>query len=305
MKSDRKYIAFMKYKWLYFAISVLLMLPGLYFLLRHGLRLSIDFTGGTLLEVQTQKQISADDIRRISAPLGFDISSIQPSSDNVYVIRLKAISQDQYNQFKTLLASSSGEVIDKRFETVGPLVGAEMTRNALISVLVASLFIIIYIAWSFRSIPKPYSSWKFGSSAVIALVHDVFMVVGMFSLFGEIWGVEIDSLFVTALLTIIGFSVHDSIVVFDRVRENLVKLPRATFEQVVDFSITETLVRSLNTSLTVTLTLTSLLLFGGETIRWFVAALLVGIISGTYSSIFNAAPILVLWETRNQSDHNR
>ena len=164
--------------------------------------------------------------------------------------------------------------------------------------VLASVFIIAYIAWSFRRIPRPYSAWKFGASAVVALLHDVIIVLGLFALFGHLYHVEIDALFVTAMLTVIGFSVHDSIVVFDRVRENLPKMPKAAFEAVVDFSLTETLVRSLNTSVTVLLTLLALLLFGGESIRWFVVALLIGIISGTYSSIFNAAPILVLWESR-------
>lgn len=298
MHNSSNYFTFIKYKWIYFALSILLMLPGLYFLLRHGLKLSIDFTGGTLLEIQTEKQVSSDTLHQIAASEHLELGSVQTSPDNIYLLRLKAISQDQFDAFKKSLSPQTGNITDKRFETVGPLVGAEMTKNALLAVVVASLFIVIYLAWSFREIPKPYSSWKFGASAVIALIHDVLIVVGMFSLFGEIWGVEIDSLFVTALLTIIGFSVHDSIVVFDRVRENLVKLPRSTFEQVVDFSITETLNRSLNTSLTVILTLTSLILFGGETIRWFVVALLIGIASGTYSSIFNAAPILVLWEQK-------
>ena len=166
--------------------------------------------------------------------------------------------------------------------------------------VLASVFIIAYIAWSFRRIPRPYSAWKFGASAVVALLHDVIIVLGLFALFGHLYHVEIDALFVTAMLTVIGFSVHDSIVVFDRVRENLPKMPKAAFEAVVDFSLTETLVRSLNTSVTVLLTLLALLLFGGETIRWFVAALLIGIVSGTYSSIFNAAPILVLWESRRK-----
>ncbi len=291
----------MKYKWLYFAFSILLMLPGSYFLVRHGLRLSIDFTGGTLLEIQTEKPLSSDLLHDLAKKSGIETSAIQTSSDNIYLLRLKTISQEQNSVFQRQVASASaGKVTEKRFESVGPAVGSEMAYKAMLAVVVASLFIIGYIAWSFHGIPKPYSSWKFGASAVIALLHDVFVVVGCFSLFGELFGVELDALFVTALLTIIGFSVHDSIVVFDRVRENLAKFPKNSFEQVVDFSITETLVRSLNTSLTVTLTLTSLLLFGGETIRWFVVALLIGIISGTYSSIFNAAPILVLWENRSK-----
>ncbi len=288
----------MKYKWLYFAISLLVVLPGLYSLIRYGLKLSIDFTGGTLLEISASQSASINNFYDTAKSQNLDLASVQPSSDNVYLLRFKPITHDQSQQYQLALDPAFGQISEKRFETVGPTIGAELARNALTAVLVASLFIIIYIAWSFKSIPKPYSSWKFGASAVIALLHDVLVIVGLFSLFGHFLGVEIDALFVTALLTIIGFSVHDSIVVFDRIRENLSKLPQHSFEYIADFSLTETLVRSLNTSLTVTLTLTALILFGGETIRWFVAALLIGIISGTYSSIFNATPILVLWEQK-------
>ena len=159
----------------------------------------------------------------------------------------------------------------------------------------ASLLIVVYITYVFRKVPKPASSFRFGVSVVLALLHDVLVVVGLFSLLGHFFKVEVDSLFVTAVLTIIGFSVHDTIVVFDRIRENLEKMAGRPFEQIVNDSILQTLNRSLNTSLTVILVLFALLLFGGETIRWFVVALLVGVISGTYSSIFNAAPILVVW----------
>jgi preprotein translocase subunit SecF len=229
-----------------------------------------------------------------------EISSVQPSGNNAYILRAKTMDKDQNENFKNQIASISGEVKELQFETIGPLVGRELTQKAVLSVVVASLAIIAYIAWSFRFVPKPYSSWKFGVSAVLALIHDALVVLGLFSILGHVYGVEIDALFVTAVLTIIGFSVHDTIVVFDRVRENLPKMPKESFEDVVDYSLAETLVRSLNTSLTVVLTLTALLLFGGESIRWFVTALLVGIVSGTYSSIFNAAPFLALWESRNR-----
>jgi len=294
------YFRFMKYKWFYFGLSLFVLIPGMISLLVYKLRLSIDFSGGTLLEIQTAKPVTADLLHTVAKKQNLELASVQTSTENTYLLRFKPLSQNQNNQFRQELGKSAGPVTEKRFETVGPVVGAELTRNALLAVAIASLFIIIYVSWSFGSIPKPYSAWKFGASAVIALLHDVFVVVGLFSIFGHLWGVEIDSLFVTAILTVIGFSVHDTIVVFDRVRENLPKMPRATFEQVVDFSLTETLARSLNTSLTVILTLTALILFGGDTIRWFIAALLIGIISGTYSSIFNAAPILVLWESGNK-----
>jgi preprotein translocase subunit SecF len=287
---------FMKYKWLYFGISLLIMIPGIISLLVFGLRLSIDFTGGTLLEIQTASPAASAKIVSIAKSQNIEISSVQSSPDNVYLLRSKSLTQEQNNQLKAALSKNLSPVTEKRFETVGPTVGAELAQKAILAVVVASVFIIIYIAWSFQSIPAPYTSWKFGASAVIALLHDVIVVTGIFSIFGHFHAVEVDSLFVTALLTIIGFSVHDTIVVFDRVRENLPKMPKNTFDQIVDFSITETLNRSLNTSMTVILTLTALLLFGGETTKWFVTALLIGIISGTYSSIFNAAPILVLWE---------
>lgn len=251
-----------------------------------------------MLEIQSNTPLSKDKISEIAQGQNIEVAALQESSDNTYVIRAKPITQEQNEQFKAELKKLSDGIQEKRFETVGPVIGAELTRKAFLAVAVASAFIVFYIAWSFKAIPKPYSSFKFGLSAVVAVLHDVLVVVGLYSLFGHFYGIEVDALSITALLTVIGFSVHDTIVVFDRVRENLPKLPKHTFEQVVDFSLSETLVRSLNTSLTVTLTLTSLLLFGGESIRWFVATLLVGIVSGTYSSIFNAAPILVLWENK-------
>lgn len=294
------YFRFMKYKWFYFGFSLLVLIPGIISLLVYRLQPSIDFSGGSLLEIQMTKPVNTASFHAVAKKQNLELASVQSSSENTYLLRFKPLSQDQNNKFQQELVKSEGKVTEKRFETVGPVVGAELTRNAVLAVAVASLFIILYISWSFGSIPKPYSAWKFGASAVIALLHDVVVVVGLFSIFGHFFRVEIDSLFVTAILTVIGFSVHDTIVVFDRVRENLPKMPRASFEQVMDFSLTETLARSLNTSLTVTLTLTALILFGGDTIRWFVAALLIGIISGTYSSIFNAAPILVLWESRGK-----
>ena len=178
------------------------------------------------------------------------------------------------------------------------MVGGETTKNALFALVLATLMIILYIAFSFRKVPKPASSWRFGVVAVVALLHDVILLVGVSSILGHFLNIEIDILFMTALLTVIGFSVHDTIVVFDRIRENLPKHLSESFTSVADISIVQTLGRSLNTSLTVVFVLFALLLFGGESIRWFVVALLVGIISGTYSSIFNATALLVVWEEK-------
>lgn len=288
----------LKYKYIYFAISLLILVPGVVSLVKYRLKLSIDFTGGSLLEIQSK--VAKEKLETIAKNEKLEISSIQSSSDNIYLIRLKELSNDQKIKYLDLVKKESNDVVEKRFETVGPVIGKELTQKAILSIIVASIAIVLYMAWSFRQIPKPYASWKFGMSAVIALLHDALVVLGLFSIFGLLWHVEVDSLFVTAVLTVIGFSVHDTIVVFDRIRENLPKMPQNSFEEVVDFSISETLVRSLNTSLTAVLTLLCLLLFGGANIRWFVVALLVGIVSGTYSSIFNAAPLLVLWETKKK-----
>lgn len=290
------YIKFMKYKWLYFAISFLVVIPGIFSLVKYGLRLSIDFTGGSLIEIETRQSVSSDQISAVVSAQKFQIASIQSSENKVYLLRLKHLDQDQKDQIISALNKDLEGVVERRFESVGPVIGAELAQKALLAIAFASICIVIYVAWSFRKIPHPYSSWKFGISAVFALIHDVLVVAGIFSLLGHFFAVEVDALFVTAILTVIGFSVHDTIVVFDRVRENLPKLSKSSFEQVVDFSLTETIARSLNTSFTVILILTALLLFGGQTIRWFVVALLIGIISGTFSSIFNASPILVLWE---------
>jgi preprotein translocase subunit SecF len=181
---------------------------------------------------------------------------------------------------------------------VGPTIGNELKQKAVLAIILACVMIVIYISYSFRKVPKPASSFRFGISAIVALIHDVLVVVGLFAILGYFWHVEIDTLFVTALLTVIGFSVHDTIVVFDRIRENLPRYLSRKFEEVADISITQTLARSLNTSLTVVFVLLALLLFGGESIRWFVVALLVGIISGTYSSIFNATALLTWWEEK-------
>lgn len=290
----------MKFKYLFFAISLIAILPGIYSLARYGLNLSIDFTGGSLIEIQSPQIKDEDDLNKVKSAFKFHkvtVSSVQKTGRGSYLIRTQPIE----TKVKDLVLEESkktfANISELRFETVGPVIGAELTTKALQAVLVASAAIIFYIAYAFREIPKPYASWKFGVSAVIALLHDAIFVIGIFSLLGHFFQVQVDALFVTAILTIIGFSVHDTIVVFDRIRENLRKTTgKVSFEMVVNESILQTLGRSLTTSLTVLFTLFALILFGGESIRWFVVALFVGIFSGTYSSIFNAAPILSLWE---------
>lgn len=235
------------------------------------------------------------EISAIAKKDGIRIGTIQQSG-NQLIVRTVPIEQKQHTKFINDLHGKFGPYSETDYETVGPVIGSETTLNAVKAVVAAAFLIIIYIAWAFRKVPKPASSWRFGICAIFALLHDVLVLLGVFSLLGHFFGVEVDSLFVTAVLTVIGFSVHDTIVVFDRIRENLRRMTGAPFAIVVNDSILQTLGRSLNTSLTVLLVLFTMLLFGGDTIRWFIVALLVGITSGTYSSIFNAAPLLVLWQ---------
>lgn len=255
------------------------------------------------MEYQIQNikyQISNEEIKKIIHEQGIEVASLQKSGQDVYLIRTKPLEQEQNQKIQKAMKEQLGEVSQLSFETVGATVSRETLLNAVKAVVLASALIILYIAWSFRQVPKPASSLRFGICAVVALLHDVLVVVGIFSLLGHFFKVEVDSLFVTAILTIIGFSVHDTIVVFDRIRENLKKMIGQEFAKIVNQSIQETLVRSINTSLTVVMVLGALLIFGGVTIKWFVIALLIGVISGTYSSIFNASPLLVVWEERKK-----
>lgn len=284
----------------YFLFSALVIIPGFLSLWVFGLRLSIDFTGGSLLEVRGENLEVSSELSQIVTQAGVEVSSVQKSGEHTFLIRTKPLDKDKNEEVKKVLTDKFGAVEELRFETVGPTIGKEISLNALKALILSSVLIVIYIAWSFRKVPKPASSWRFGVCAIVALLHDVLVVAGVFSLLGQFKGVEVDSLFVTALLTVIGFSVHDTIVVFDRIRENLRTMAGAPFAQVVNESIIQTLNRSLNTSLTVVFVLVALLLFGGGTIKWFVVALLIGIISGTYSSIFNASPLLVVWEEWSQ-----
>lgn len=281
----------------FFLLSALVIIPGIIFLVLSGLLFSIDFTGGSRLEFQISNIKSQNlniELRKILETQKLNVISIKNSQDR-YIIRTDPTDQKTYEKINNLLNEKYGKVKALNFETVGASIGNETKTNALKAVIFASIAITLYIAFAFREVSKPVSSWKFGVAAIIALIHDVLVVVGIFAILGKFFGIEVDILFITALLTIMGFSVHDTIVVFDRIRENLKKNIGLPFDEIVNNSILETFNRSLNTSLTVVLVLSTLLLFGGESIRWFVVALLIGIISGTYSSIFNASPILVVW----------
>jgi preprotein translocase subunit SecF len=287
-----------KRKWWY-AISLLIIVPGTISLFANGLRLGIDFQGGQLLEVEGQ--MTQSQVQPLASQLKLKDLTVTPSGNNTLIrYRDEAIPKIQQSNHQligaTLGTQGHSEV---RFETVGPSISKDITRNAIIAVGLAAAAIVLYIAFAFRNVPPPMTSWNFGIAAIIAMLHDALLLVGVFSILGWLFKVEIDALFITAVLTVIGFSVHDTIVVFDRIRENL-RRERGEFDEIVNNSILETLARSLNTSLTVLLTLLALYLFGGQSIKLFVLALLIGIASGTYSSILNASPLLVSWHRFKQ-----
>lgn len=283
---------------LYYLISAVIIIPGLISLFLFGLKPSIEFTGGSEIELLVDKSsnlITSSQIKTIIESQKVQVVSITSSTNKTYVVRTAPVSEEKNKELVKALAKKYPGITEASFETVGATIGRETELNALKAVVIASVAILIYIAFVFRKVSKPVASWKYGVCAIIALLHDVLLVVGTFSLLGHFFNIEVDSLFITALLTVMGFSVHDTIVVFDRIRENLKKHPDFAYEKVVNSSILETINRSLNTSVTVTLVLFMLFLFGGENTRWFVVALLIGITSGTYSSIFNASPMLVSW----------
>ena len=285
-------------RYLYFAISLILIIPGLVALGLWGLPLSIDFLGGTLIELkfnQPTVPIQPAEVKEVLAGLDFGDAVVQTSEGNVVLIRTRYIQDlDTKNRVYDALRAKYGDLTEQEFASVGPSVGAAVAQRAAGAVAAASLVIAVYIAWAFRRVPHPF---RYGVAAIFSMLHDVLVVLGLAAITGKLFGWQVDALFLTAVLTVIGFSVHDTIVVFDRIRENLVRYRGEKYEEIVNFSIVQTLARSINTSLTVLLTLLAMALLGGVTIRHFVVWLLLGIASGMYSSIFNAAPILVVWET--------
>jgi preprotein translocase subunit SecF len=283
----------------YFGLSLLVIIPGMLALLIWGLPLSIDYTSGTLVEVQFAQHSAPLDIaqvRAIYSDHGFPDTTVQTSGTDTLVVRSKSLTTDEQAAILKSLSALYGPAKVISADTVSPTIGAEVAQHAAEAVGLAAVGILIYITIAFRKAEHPV---RYGVAAIIAMLHDVLVVLGTAAILGHFLGWEVDALFLTALLTVVAFSVHDTIVVFDRIRENLVVHRRLDYETVVNHSIIQTLDRSINTQLTVMLTLLALALFGGLTVRHFVVTLLIGVFSGTYSSIFNAAPILVVWENRD------
>lgn len=293
---DVKNIHFVEHKRWYLGFSAVMLIVGLLFIMLYGLNFSIEFTGGSEIELRTKNSsaINIDKVEQIVEKQGIEVVSVKEEQKTV-VVRTNPITQEQDKKILVTLQKENKQIEQIGFETVGPTIGSETEQNAIKAVVISSIAIMAYIAFAFRQVSKPVASWKFGAAAIAALIHDVLFTIGVFAVLGKVFGVEVGPLFITALLTIMGFSVHDTIVVFDRIRENLKKNTNRSFNEVVNDSLMETLVRSLRTSMTVILVLISMMLFGSQSIFWFVAALLIGIVSGTYSSIFTASQLLVVW----------
>jgi len=260
-----------------------------------GLKFGIDFSGGTLMEVSYPSGVpSSQEIEATLSDLNLKSLSLQPSGTGSVLIRY-ASEEDSVNQ-KVFgeIKGKYGDAVQSRVEYTNSSVSKDLRKNSLLAIFWAVVGIMIYVAWAFRKVSRPVASWKYGAGAVIALVHDVLITIGVFSALGHFFDIEVGVPFIAALLTILGFSVHDTIVVYDRTRENLIRSSaKESFPDIVNRSLNETLVRSINTSLTVIVTLLSIYLFGGESIKYFALALLVGVTFGTYSSIFIASALLV------------
>ena len=279
----------MKYRILYFSISFIVIGAGVFGLFKWGLKLGVDFTGGAMLEYKLSKEISTEEATKIIEKEGISITTIQKSSGTDYIFRTPPVSEEQKTKItKTLETLTNGTVEELRFENVGPTIGPELVKKTVIALLISASLILLWVAYQFKSI-------KFGTSAVLAMFHDSLVLIGTFSLLGHFFGAEIDFLFVTALLTILSFSVHDTIVVYDRIRESHKKMGGDLID-LTNKALSETMVRSLNNSFTIIFMLVALILLGGTTIKWFAVALLIGTVSGTYSSPFVAVPILITWD---------
>lgn len=281
-------INFLKYKYFYFILSAIVIVPGVLSLIFFGLRPSIDFTGGTVWEVKFTKPISNTQINGYFSSQNNNDFGSAVATPNSVIMKFKPLTDDQKNTLQQGLETKFGPLTTARFETVGPLLGQELINKTLVAVVLAALLIMAYVIYQFHD-------RLFGVSAIVAMIHDTLVILGIFSLLGHFFGVEVDTLYVTAVLTILSFSTHDTVVVYDRIRELAAAFPSKPLPEVVNLALNQTVVRSLNNSLTIIFMLLALVLLGGASVHTFAVALLVGTISGAYSSMFTASPILVIW----------
>ena len=277
----------------FFLLSSVVVLAGVISLATFGLKTGIEFSSGSMMTVGFEQEVDQDGLKKELASLGYAGAIIQRTGEGDFLIRLPELSGEKKAELEAGLTARWGALEVREFEDVSEMVAAETTRNAAVAVTIAAIGILLYITWAFHRMPNPF---RYGACAIVALLHDVLIALGAFSILGGILGWEINLMFVTGILAVIGYSVNDTVVVFDRIRENLTKYARSDFEVVVNNSLVETLSRSLNTSLTTLFVLLALLFFVGESIQNFAVVLLIGVITGTYSSLCTAPQLLVVWK---------
>jgi len=299
-------IPFVKFSRVWYTIVIITMILAIGATMRWGLRLGIDFRGGSLLEISFSSV--RPELNTIQTILESDLkiknSVIQKAGDNKYIIRTEFLSEDEHQAIikglRDKLQNNDNKVIEDRFEAIGPAVSQQLRQRAILSIIFVSIGIIAYVAYAFRKVSRPIASWKYGALAIVAQLHDIILVVGVFAVLGHFRGVEVGLDFVVALLTVLGYSVTDTIVVYDRIRENLLRHGSDNFFEVVNDGLNQTLMRSINTTATIVLPLLALFLLGGASIKYFALALLIGMVSGAYSSIFIASPLLATVEKRQR-----
>ena len=282
-------IDWMKYRWLYFSISGVAIAIAVFSWSFWGPKYGVDFTGGTVIEYQFEENISTEEFSQVLDEKGVSVTSIQSTQNNSYIVKLPPITSDQKTAISNILKEKyDNRAVELRYENVGPTIGPELVKKTIYAITISAGAILLWVAYQFKSL-------KFGASAVLAMFHDSVILLGSIALLGHFYDAEVDFLYVTAVLTTLSFSVHDTIVVYDRIRESQKSHPASIYET-ANRAITETMVRSLNNSFTIVFMLLALLLLGGTTIKWFAATLLIGTVSGTYSSPFVAVPLLITWE---------
>lgn len=293
-------IRFTRYSKIYYAFAAILIIGSIVSLFVFGLKFGIEFTGGSSLEMKFKETVPASE-EVLNSLSSFNLGEIlmQKVGSDSMIIKFRGVTQEEHAQIVAKINELSPSE-EKSFLFIGPSIGQELRNKTLLAIALALVAITIYIALAFRRVSRPVSSWKYGITSLIALFHDVLVPLGVFALLGKFYGVEITVPIIAALLTILGFSVHDTIVIFDRIRENILRRGASSFEDTVNWSLNQTIGRSLSTVFTVLLVLLALFFYGGETLKYFALALIVGITSGAYSSIFIASPLLVSWLKRQE-----
>lgn len=294
-------IDFLKYSKIYFILGGILMIASIVVLAVYGLKPGIDFTGGSILEIEYfDTRAVNEEIEQKLAGLNLESLFVQSVGQNGVIIKTEYISEEIHQEIIGILRENQS-IEEKRFESVGPVIGRELKQKTFTLVFVSLLAIVFYIALAFRKVRRPISGWQYGIVSLLALFHDVLIPIGVFSLLGKLYGVQVTIPVVVALLTVVGYSINNVVVVFDRIRENLIKRTAATFTETVNLSLNQTLARCINTSLTTLFVLFAIFFFGGETLKYFAFALILGIIAGTISAVFLASPVLVFWSNKTKS----